>query len=93
LASRTCAVPTLLILIAVAAVAFGVFARLYDIDRMIIWHDEVFSVLRMLGFDDIFLLTPSAVLRIAMSVVYELVPVLDTWQWYQAVLKTPPVGT
>ena len=45
------------------------------------------------GFRDTFMLTPSAELRAALSPAYDLVPVLDTWQWYRAVPKTKGAGT
>jgi uncharacterized membrane protein len=41
----------LIISIAAVAIVAGSFARLYDLDRMVVWHDEVFSLLRTFGFD------------------------------------------
>ncbi|MET0052406.1 MAG: glycosyltransferase family 39 protein [Candidatus Thiodiazotropha sp.] len=40
-----------LISIALLLVTVAGFARFYDMQRMIVWHDEVFSVIRVLGFD------------------------------------------
>jgi hypothetical protein len=36
--------PLPLLLIALLAIGLGSFARLYDPDRMVVWHDEVFSL-------------------------------------------------
>jgi uncharacterized membrane protein len=41
-----------LILIAAVAIAAGSFARFYEPQRMLVWHDEVFSLLRTFGFDE-----------------------------------------
>jgi uncharacterized membrane protein len=43
--------PLILILIATAVVFAGSAARLYGLDRMLVWHDEAFSLLRVFGFD------------------------------------------
>lgn len=32
-------------------VALGIGARFWDLGRMVVWHDEAFSVVRVLGFD------------------------------------------
>ncbi len=40
-----------LISIAVLLVSAAGFARFFGLDRMVVWHDEVFSVIRVLGFD------------------------------------------
>jgi uncharacterized membrane protein len=40
------------------------------------------------GFSDIFLLTPSAELRAALSGTHDLKPLLNTWQWFRAVPKS-----
>jgi len=42
---------SLLIWVAALAIVTGSFARLYDLERMPVWHDEVYSLLRTFGFD------------------------------------------
>lgn len=41
----------LIISIAAVAIVAGSFAHLCDLDRMVVRHDEVFSLLRTFGFD------------------------------------------
>jgi len=38
-----------LLLLAAAAVLAGALARPYDLDRMVVWHDEVFTAVRVFG--------------------------------------------
>lgn len=40
-----------LLALVVLLVAAGGLARFWDLGRMVVWHDEVFSVIRVLGFD------------------------------------------
>lgn len=43
------AVRPVLLLLALAVILAGALARPFDLDRMVVWHDEVFSVLRVFG--------------------------------------------
>jgi uncharacterized membrane protein len=47
---RRSSAPLPLLLIALLAIGLGSLARLHDLDRMVVWHDEVFSLLRTFGF-------------------------------------------
>jgi uncharacterized membrane protein len=42
--------PTLLVALIVLAVLAGAFGRLYALDRMVVWHDEVFTAVRVFGY-------------------------------------------
>ncbi|MCU0834864.1 MAG: glycosyltransferase family 39 protein [Chromatiaceae bacterium] len=42
-------IPAALLLIAAAAVLAGALARPYDLERMVVWHDEVFTAMRVFG--------------------------------------------
>jgi len=44
-------------------------------------------------YSDIFLLTPWTDLRSALGARYDLVPLMDSWQWYRAVPKAKRAGT
>jgi uncharacterized membrane protein len=43
--------PFVLVLIAALAVFTGSVARFYGLDRMLVWHDEAYSLLRTFGLD------------------------------------------
>jgi hypothetical protein len=43
------AVRPALLLLALAVILAGALARPFDLDRMVVWHDEVFTVLRVFG--------------------------------------------
>lgn len=43
------AAPLSLLLLAAAAVLAGALARPYELDRMVVWHDEVFTAVRVFG--------------------------------------------
>jgi uncharacterized membrane protein len=49
--TRLLSPPTTLVWLTLLTVAAGVLARLYDLDRMVVWHDEVFTVSRVFGYE------------------------------------------
>jgi uncharacterized membrane protein len=48
--TRPFSVPTSLVLLTGLVVVIGSLTRLYDLDRMVVWHDEVFTAVRVYGF-------------------------------------------
>lgn len=48
--TRPLAPPAALFWLTLLTVSTGVLARLYELDRMVVWHDEVFTVSRVLGY-------------------------------------------
>jgi uncharacterized membrane protein len=42
--------PTLLLILVCLACTAGATARLWDLDRMVVWHDEVFTAVRVFGY-------------------------------------------
>jgi len=42
--------PRLLVALALSLACLGAVARFWDLGRMVVWHDEVFSVARVLGY-------------------------------------------
>lgn len=51
MSARFTTTPLHLMLIAATVIVAGSVARLYDTERMVVWHDEVFSLLRSFGFE------------------------------------------
>ena len=51
MSARSTTTPLHLMLIAATVIVAGSVARLYDTERMVVWHDEVFSLLRSFGFE------------------------------------------
>jgi uncharacterized membrane protein len=49
--TRPSAVSRQVTLLAALLVALGAAGRLYDLDRMVVWHDEVFTAMRVFGHD------------------------------------------
>ncbi len=49
--TRPSAVSLQVTLLAALLVALGAAGRLYDLDRMVVWHDEVFTAMRVFGHD------------------------------------------
>jgi uncharacterized membrane protein len=79
-----------LLLVSDIGVGLGeVISLAHDLDERVILRGESESGENrsITGFSDIFLLTPSAEVRAGLSADYDLVPLLDTWQWYRAVPK------
>lgn len=84
-----------LVVVTDSGVGLGeVISLAHDLDERVIIRGEPRGgeVVPTTGFSDIFLVTPSAELRADLAADYDLVPVLETWQWYRAVPKAARAG-